>query len=439
MATMLRDRRTRPAGPAASGTGVAGASRGARAAARVGRVAARVSRGLGVGGGAVVSGRVASALWPNALRELAAGRHVVLVAGTNGKTTTTHMLAAAAATTGPVAHNSTGANMADGALAALIAAPATPRAVLEVDELHLPAVAAATDPSVVVLLNLTRDQLDRVTEVQRTAAAIRTALEAQPGATVVANADDPLIVWASGTATRAIYVGAGARWRADSRVCPRCTTLLVDARGCWSCPGCGLRRPEVAWSAEVTDPGTLLVHGPGLADRLELRPALPGAANRGNALMALAASTTLGTPVTRAGAAIAAVDEVAGRYARLRVGAWTLRLLLVKNPAGWQETREILEPSAAVLMVVNARQADGADVSWLWDLDLTPLVGRRLAVAGERGADLGVRLSYAGVAHHHAPDPLEALRALPAGLVDVVANYSAFLGLHGRLARERRR
>ncbi|GAA4790671.1 MurT ligase domain-containing protein [Actinomycetospora chlora] len=432
---MLRGRRSDAT--AAPGTRAARPSWGARVAARAGRGAARVSRGLGVGGAAVLPGRVASALWPGALRELAAGRHVTLVAGTNGKTTTTHMLAAATATAGPVAHNRTGANMADGALAALIDAPTAPRAVLEVDELHLPAVAAATDPAVIVLLNLTRDQLDRVSEVGRTAAAIRAALAARPGTAVVANADDPLIAWAAGGSAHTTWVGAGARWRGDSHVCPRCATLLVDDGGCWACPGCGLRRPEVTWWAEEVGGDALVVHGPGPAEGLALRPGLPGAANRANALMALAASAATGTPVAPAAAAIAVGDEVVGRYARRRVGPWTLRLLLVKNPAGWQQTQEILDPAAAVLMVVNARQADGADVSWLWDLDLTSLAGRQLAVAGERGADLGVRLSYAGVAHHHAPDPLAALRALPAGPVDVVANYSAFLALHGRLARER--
>jgi UDP-N-acetylmuramyl tripeptide synthase len=135
------------------------------AALRAGRLVGGLSRSLGRGSGTVVRGRVALAVAPDALRTLARGRRGVVVTGTNGKSTTTRLITAALG--GDVASNTTGANMAPGILSALDDSP-SPIAVLETDELHVPSVVRQTAPEVVVLLNLTRDQLDRTHEVSRT-------------------------------------------------------------------------------------------------------------------------------------------------------------------------------------------------------------------------------------------------------------------------------
>ena len=131
-----------------------------RLAVLCGSAAAALSRRTGRGSGSIIGGRVTLALHPRALSALSTGHKVVLVSGTNGKTTTSHMIAAALGTRGPVAHNATGSNMADGAVSALVSRSEAREAVLEVDELHLAAIAAASAPVAIVLLNLTRDQLD---------------------------------------------------------------------------------------------------------------------------------------------------------------------------------------------------------------------------------------------------------------------------------------
>ena len=115
--------------------GCAGPGRGRRCGPGWSRAGCRV--GVGLGAGSIIGGRVTLLLDPGALSGLAVGRRVVLVSGTNGKTTTSHLLAAALRTSGPVAHNATGSNMADGAVAALAAARDAEYAVLEVDEWHL--------------------------------------------------------------------------------------------------------------------------------------------------------------------------------------------------------------------------------------------------------------------------------------------------------------
>jgi UDP-N-acetylmuramyl tripeptide synthase len=386
-----------------------------RMAVRLGRLASRVSRRLEIGEGAVIGGRVTLALDPRALARLAADRPVVLVSGTNGKTTTAHMLAAVMRTRGPVAHNATGANMPDGAVAAFLAQPAARCAVLEVDELYLGAVADAVSPVAVVLLNLTRDQLDRGHEVHAVAASVSAALLRHPEALVIANADDPLLVTVVGAAARVIWVAAGTDWLADARS--------------WQ-TAADRPRPYPAWTAR--DPAVNGPHG-----TTTLRLALPGSFNVGNAALAMAAADALGVPPDEAATALAGLRSVAGRYSVVRRGTHVLHLLLAKNPAGWAALLPLLARAQSLLLAVNAREADGRDTSWLWDVPFEQLPARPTVVSGERCADLGLRLGYAGREHHTEPDLIRALDLLPPGDVHVVANYTAFHRLTTRLAAER--
>src|ERR1700754_4220598 len=137
-----------------------------RMSVATGRLTARLSRATGLGRGGVIGGRVTLRLDPDVLRRLTRNRTVVLVTGTNGKTTTALMLSRVLETLGEVAGNGDGANMPDGVVAALVAKPEAPVAVLEVDETYLSGVAAQVRPSCLALLNLSRDQLDRVGEVR---------------------------------------------------------------------------------------------------------------------------------------------------------------------------------------------------------------------------------------------------------------------------------
>jgi UDP-N-acetylmuramyl tripeptide synthase len=221
------------------------------------------------------------------------------------------------------------------------------------------------------------------------------------------------------------------RWRGEAGSCPSCGhTLHHQPTGHWWCD-CGLRRPDPTWW--LTDN-----YAVGPAIHTELTTALPGQVNRSNALMALAAATQLDRPPTAATAAIASVTDVAGRYAVIPYGSHTLRLILAKNPAGWAEALTMLAPARPLLVAINAKEADGKDTSWLWDVAFDQITPRPLAATGQRCADLGVRLSYAEHPHHTHPDPLTALTRLPAGPVDVLANYTAFHHLHRRLLKQHR-
>ncbi|ORA18008.1 Mur ligase family protein [Mycobacterium arosiense] len=405
----------------------------ARLALAAGASARWASRVTGRGAGAMIGGLIAMTLDRSVLGQLASGRRTVIVTGTNGKSTTTRMTSAALATLGPVATNAEGANMDAGLVAALAAKRDAPLAALEVDEMHVPHVSDAVDPSVVVLLNLSRDQLDRVGEINVIERTLRAGLVRHPGAVVVANCDDVLMTSAAYDSPNVVWVAAGGSWSNDSVSCPRSGEVIVRDRGHWYSTGVDFKRPSPQW---WFDDDTL--YGPdGLS--LPMRLALPGAVNRGNAAQAVAAAVALGADPVSAVAAVSAVDEVAGRYRTVRVGAHEVRILLAKNPAGWQEALSMVDKSAAgVVISVNGQVPDGEDLSWLWDVRFEHVDGTfkgRVVAAGERGTDLAVRLGYAGVEHTLVHDTVAAIASCPPGRVEVVANYTAFLQLQRALAR----
>jgi lipid II isoglutaminyl synthase (glutamine-hydrolysing) len=402
-----------------------------RLASKLGGGISGVSRRLGRGGGSVIGGRAILAVDPRALDRLAAGRTVALVSGTNGKTTTTSLLRAVLSTGGPVATNVLGANLPPGLAAALAASPSGAPAALEVDEAWLSRVVASTSPSAVALLNLSRDQLDRNNEVRLLASSWRATFDSRSATTVVANADDPLVVWGAGRAERVRWVGAGQPWTDDAAGCPSCGGRIrfeVGDSG-WVCGSCDFRRPELdVWieAGEIVDRS---------GSRTELRLSLPGRANLANAAMALTVATLLGADPAGAVAAMSGVSEVVGRYATVSVAGKEARLLLAKNPAGWLEVFDFLRPAPLpVVVAINARIADGRDPSWLWDVPFERLCGRLVVATGERSRDLAVRLRYAGVEHVHQPDLSRAVAAAPAPSVDVVANYTSFQQLRTRFA-----
>jgi UDP-N-acetylmuramyl tripeptide synthase len=378
----------------------------------------------------MIGGLVAMTLDRSILRQLGTGRRTVIITGTNGKSTTTRMTAAALGTIGPVATNAEGANMDAGLVAALAADRRAGLAALEVDEMHVPHVSNAVEPSVITLLNLSRDQLDRVGEINVIERALRAGLAAHPKAVVVANCDDVLMTSAAYDSPNVVWVAAGGAWANDSVSCPRSGEVIVREHGHWYSSGADFKRPSPHW---WFDDDTL--YGPdGLA--LPMRLALPGSVNRGNAAQAVAAAVALGADPAAAVAAVSGVDEVAGRYRTVRLGAHEARFLLAKNPAGWQEALSMVDKQAAgVVIAVNGQIPDGEDLSWLWDVRFEHFEETAVVAAGERGTDLAVRLGYAGVEHTLVHDTMAAIGSCPAGRVEVVANYTAFLQLQRRLAR----
>ncbi len=233
-----------------------------RPAAAIARTAGRLSRRLGRGGGTTLPGLLLNRLRPQATAEMAAAipDGVILLSGTNGKTTTARLIRAALDSSGArVVANTAGSNLERGVATALLHADSADIALFEVDEAALGALVAQTRPRVVVLMNLFRDQLDRYGELEHLAQSWRAVVaELDPDTTLVYNADDPAVAEIGVGHPNSVSYGiedpdVGREHRshaADNTDCRRCDAPLqyrlvtIGHLGRWECPSCGLTRPQ---------------------------------------------------------------------------------------------------------------------------------------------------------------------------------------------------
>jgi len=435
-----------------------------RAAARAVGAASRIS---GRGGGTTLPGRLLLRMEPEALRRLGARLGATtIVSATNGKTTTAGMIAAILAGVGrePV-HNRAGSNMTWGVATALLEQDGD-EGLFEVDEGWLARVAGELDPSVIVLGNLFRDQLDRYGELETLAEAWAGVVKQGAGSTrFVLNADDPTIADLGRDADAGVvYFGIDDASQAlpelqhafDAKHCRRCGHPYAYARafvghlGHYSCPGCGATRPQpdvAATEIELRGMDGSRVELRTPAGRLSLELPLPGLYNVYNALAAVAAAIELGVPPERIPASLSEMRAVFGRVETIAIGDTDLSILLIKNPAGANEVLRTLRLEAGeegidLWIALNDRIADGRDVSWVWDADFELLEGAvgRVVCAGTRAPEMALRLKYAG----WPPEAIEVEPGIEASLDRALApgpdrlfalpTYTALLELRKLLA-----
>jgi UDP-N-acetylmuramyl tripeptide synthase len=440
------------------------------------RVAARAvgvaSRASGRGGGTTLPGRLLLRLDPEAIARLGAGleRGVTLVSATNGKTTTAGMLAALLGADGrrPV-HNRAGSNMTWGIATALLEQDGE-EGLFEVDEAWLPRVAAQLDPTLIVLGNLFRDQLDRYGETETLASEWARTVEERTGATrFVLNADDPLVADlgrdAAGARREAVvYFGIDDEAQAlpelqhafDAKHCRRCGQPYAYARafvghlGHYSCSNCGASRPQPDVAATRIElhgmrGSSLTLRTP--AGELSVELPLPGLYNVYNALAAIAAGLELGIAPAQIAPALAGMRGAFGRVETITVDSRQVSILLVKNPAGTNEVLRTLALEAGegeidLWIALNDRTADGRDVSWIWDADFELLAGRvrRVTCAGTRAPEMALRLKYAGwaseaiVVEPGIEAALDRAVAEAPGRLFALPTYTALLELHKLLS-----
>mgnify|MGYP003332731499 FL=1 len=381
-----------------------------------------LSRTLGRGNGIVIAGHFINKFAPNAVKKISANMRVILISGTNGKSTTAKLIAEALGTKYSIAHNHTGANLFSGVAAALGANPNAEVAVLEVDELVLPWAIEQTNPELVVLLNLGRDQLDRLSEVRLIAQKWQRAIGKSQK--VLASADDPFVVFAAANAGEVTYFSAQSAGHIDATTCPKCGALLNWSNGGleYSCE-CGFGKPKSDWSLIENK----LVSSKDSQKKLSIKSSIPGAAALQNSARALIVADTFGIDLGIANEAISKVKAVDGRFAVINIGHTKFRLLLSKNPASWRETLSTSSQGPReVLLVVNANTQDGKDTSWLWDVDFKKLAGRQVLVTGDRRVDVSARLTVDGISHRLVDNEYEASKVFGPIEADLIASYTAF-------------
>jgi lipid II isoglutaminyl synthase (glutamine-hydrolysing) len=445
------------------------------------RVAQAASRTLKRGGGTTYPGVLARRVDPKVLAKLSRklSQGSVAITGTNGKTTTTRMVSDILRSVGVrVANNSTGANLVTGVTATLVSdsslfgKPSSEMGLFEVDEASVPKVAAEADLSLLAVLNLFRDQLDRYGELAYTAKVIASAFPDLPaGGTVVLNADDPLVASLGRGAKRPVFFGVEdpaldtgtLQHIADSKDCPICGTALrykavyFGHVGVYRCPNCSFARPEAAYTAtriRMNGPeGTSFVLTTPEGEH-EAHIGLPGLYNVYNALAAAAVAAEAGVRTESIVRSLEEFGGAFGRVERVRAGDKEVFLLLIKNPVGFNEILRtfVVSPAAPgagatnarhVLIAINDNYADGRDVSWLWDVDFEMLAGKgetQFSVSGIRAQDMAVRLKYAelpvdNVIPNRKEALLSALEATPPGeMLYVLPTYTAMLEIRQTLS-----
>ncbi|QIN84179.1 DUF1727 domain-containing protein [Rubrobacter tropicus] len=443
------------------------------------RAAQLASRTLKRGGGSTIPGVVARRVDPKVLKKLSKRLTLgsVAVTGTNGKTTTTRMIGKILQTAGVRAvNNSTGANLVTGVTAALVSdsslsgKPSSGMGLFEVDEASIPRVAAEAELKILAVLNLFRDQLDRYGELAYTGKVIASAFADLPrGGAVVLNADDPLVASLGRSTGGPVFYGVDEpdldtgrlQHVADSKDCPICGTPLDYAAvymghvGVYGCPTGDFSRPPLDYRASRVRPegargSSFLLTTP--KGEREAKISLPGLYNVYNALAAAAVAGEAGVGLEDIVRGIGEFGGAFGRVERIEAGDREAFLLLIKNPVGFNEILRTFVTGAEaknVLIAINDNDADGRDVSWLWDVDFEMLAEARAAgkadaapftVSGIRAGDMAVRLKYAELpVGEVVPDREEAIKMAlqstpPGETLYVLPTYTAMLEIRKALS-----
>ena len=386
---------------------------------------------------------------------------VIAVVGTNGKTTVTNLLAdAIEASGGALACNRTGANLDSGVATALLHARGASWAVLECDELWLAGIAGQLKPDYVVLLNLFRDQLDRSGEIDHVQDSIARALRSCPAATLVYNADDPLCQAIADDVDNARIpfgmngpLGLPQEGAIGMRMCRRCSAPLqyewrqYGQLGNYRCPNCGFAREEPLCRASDVllerNRTSLTVESPTQTGRVSI--SLPGAYTAYNVLAVCAAADCCDMPLEHVSRVARSYRARNGRLQTYSIGGREVLLNLAKNPAGMNQSLRIALASPgpkALAVFINDKEADGHDVSWLWDADFEQLArdeGLAAFAGGLRRGDVQVRMKYAGVNARLVDDARDflskAATAAHGAPVYIIANYTALPTVKAELDR----
>lgn len=416
--------------------------------------------------GGALPGKLGLAIDPELVTHLACLLDAsVVITGTNGKTTTTNLIADAVAASGAsCVCNRAGNNMETGITGALLEANSDRRrtagtrrvGVFECDELYTVRILPRLKPTYFVLLNLFRDQLDRYGEIDHTQDVIAQALALSPTTTLIFNADDPLCASIADRVPNPSLpfglngpTGGEASHIAESRFCAHCNAPLeydyiqYGQLGSYHCPACGWRRPDLASGASnvhLTSTGysfELKAQQDGSSQTASLSTRYNGLYMVYNITAAWTAAWVLDAldgDSSRFQGVLDTYVPTGGRMTRWQAKGRIVATDLAKNPVGFDRQIQQIKASGGKLMAfyLNDADADGRDVSWIWDVDFECLSapGVRAFAGGSRAHDLQVRLKYAGIDAslvNGIGDVIDTLAGEDVGeVLHAVANYTAF-------------
>lgn len=359
-------------------------------------------------GATSLPGKLALKLKPGILFHLSRGVYCICVTGTNGKTTTCAMIEHGLKSNNiPCFINKSGANMLGGVATAFIknsnlfGKPKCRYAVLECDENSLPLITNSINAKIIVVTNIFRDQLDRYAEVNTTFDKIKQGIENSPNATIVLNADCPLTYslkfhCKNDVVSFGVNGNGKGNVPSDSPFCPCCSSRLIynsvmyAQLGDFCCPNCKYKRV-------TPDLCATYVHGSSfILDGKSITLSLGGIYNVYNFLSASSVLNLLHLnylPLQSFGGSF-------GRMENFYCDNRKITVMLVKNPVGFSNCINYAFGRFGEfesVFVLNDNDADGKDVSWIWDVDFSAVKSRKNYTLGKRAYDMALRLKYDGI------------------------------------------
>ena len=411
-------------------------------------------------GGSNFPGRIALKLDKHILKIVSKNYEVILVTGTNGKTTTTSLIYNMLKDDKKsVITNNTGANLKPGIVSCFVEnfkfkpSKKEKYAVIEVDEANLRLITEYIKPKIIVVTNLFRDQLDRYGEVYTTLNKILEGINMVPETTLVLNGDESLLGNLE-VPNKKLYFGFECAVNdnkivdinADAKFCKKCKNayeydfITYNHLGKFYCSHCGYKRPELSYYVdkiiELSTSGSLVY-----INENEYYINQPGVYNIYNGLSAYSTAKVLGLNNSIIFNALKSSNSSFGRQETIEINNKEVKIILVKNPAGYDEAINTIsldkrEINLAVLL--NDNYADGRDVSWIWDVNFERLSTLKLndtIVGGIRLYDMAVRLKVAGINSSKliiAPSYesiLKNIEACTGEIIYVLATYTAMIEL----------
>lgn len=373
-------------------------------------------------GGTTFPGRVALKIDKNILSKISKGYKVILVTGTNGKTTTTSMIYNIIKESGhPVITNNTGANLFPGIVTTFVdsfkfgSKVKDNYAVIEVDEANLKYITEYITPEVITVTNLFRDQLDRYGEVYTTLNKILEGIYNVPETTLVLNGDESLLgkldlknpVHFYGF-DKAVNDNKTIEINADAKFCKFCKTpyeynfVTYNHLGDFYCPNCGYKRSDLMYA--VTDIIDINADKSTIKfNDLEVSINQSGTYNIYNGLCAYSIAKELGISDSAIKKSLENQSSSFGRQETINIEGKDVKIFLVKNPAGYNQSLDTIclnKEKFAAAFLLNDNYADGQDVSWIWDVDFEKLTETNIDevyISGLRAYDMAVRLKTAGL------------------------------------------
>jgi len=393
------------------------------AAVMIAKLIIKLSRIIG-NQGSDFPGRLARTICPGILSILAANisGKIMVITGTNGKTTTSNMIAAIAREKGyKYVHNQAGANMLSGITTAFIehsdiwGKRTFDWAILETDEANVPLLLKEITINILLITNFFRDQLDRYGELDYTVNLIKNAVRGKD-IELVLNADDPLMAnFQEDTGLDCKFYGFDATCydsfnseeSREGRFCVSCGAELIYSRyhyaqlGEYNCPNCNRQNPAVNYLAHSLDMNQGINF---VVDGIKIKSPYQGFYNAYNILAAISIGRLAGIEDHIIQRAIAGYEPRAGRMEKFLINGKQAILILVKNPTGFnQSLNTVLEDPTDkdVFFALNDNAADGRDISWIWDVDMEQTIGKtdrinHIVCSGLRSGDAAIRFKYSG-------------------------------------------